>query len=123
MKMSNRFLVGVPDLFVKLPATPAALIEVKFDKRPRGAYRLRVTPKQAHVLRQADAAGMPIGVASFLQDERQHQLGLLLQPDVPPHEGTVCDTEAYTWMKRGTREATLQNVLQIFLASNGYDRR
>lgn len=81
-KMNNRFLIGVSDLIVKLPpqvmhgssrGCPAGFLEVK-----QRAYNIRgltefepggdgVTHQQAKFLTEAWTAGMPCGVASFLQ--------------------------------------------------------
>jgi len=68
-KLSSRFLVGVVDLLVKLPKWPAGLLEVKQRDFPASDARfaLDVTLPQQRFLRQFDAAGMPCGVASFLQ--------------------------------------------------------
>lgn len=68
-KMSNRFLIGVSDVIVKLPKWPAGFIEVKQRAYPTSdkPFELDVTTPQANFLRDFDAAGMPCGVASFLQ--------------------------------------------------------
>jgi hypothetical protein len=69
-KMSSRFLVGVADLLVKLRGYPAGLLEVKQRDFPStdAHFLLDVTRPQQNFLRDFDAAGMPCGVASFLQD-------------------------------------------------------
>lgn len=81
-KMSHRFLVGIPDLLVKLPQpgvlrnSPAAgILEVKQRDAPKSdiEFRLDVTPQQKRYLTMAHKAGMPTGVISFL---RQHGKGL-----------------------------------------------
>lgn len=77
-KMSNRFLIGVSDLLVKLsPKTnhdalrgcPAGFLEVKQRDYTRGldVFTLDVTFPQAKFLQDAAKADMPCGVASFLQ--------------------------------------------------------
>ncbi len=68
-KLSNRFLVGVADLLVKLPGYPAGVLEVKqrdLPKDTRLTWKLDITGPQTRFLRDADAAGMPAGVASFM---------------------------------------------------------
>lgn len=68
-KLSNRFLVGVVDLLVKLPDYPAGVLEVKQRDLPKNtelAWKLDVTGPQVRFLRDAHAAGMPAGVASFM---------------------------------------------------------
>lgn len=71
-KMSNRFLIGVPDLLIKLPNSPATFLETKqhtFNNRDAAPAKfwLRVTPLQAKFLRDANAAGVPGLVGSFVQ--------------------------------------------------------
>lgn len=84
MKLSHRFLVGVPDLLVKLGPTQAGVLEVKrHDLSPIGVranmpFRLDVTPAQRRYLRDADRGGMPSGVMSFIQTGRGAS-SLLLQ--------------------------------------------
>ncbi len=68
-KLSNRFLVGVVDLLVKLPDYPAGVLEVKQRDLPRDnnlTWKLDVTGPQQRFLRDAHGAGMPAGVASFM---------------------------------------------------------
>lgn len=75
--MSNRFLVGVADLLVKLPLRPAAFIEVKqktgtnLDARE---FTLDVTVPQKTFLRKFHAVGMRAGVLSFLQNGGRREL-------------------------------------------------
>lgn len=72
-KLSNRFIIGVADLLVKLPRCPAGLIEVKrydfgrFDVKHR--FKLDVTALQKRFLEEFQNAGMPAGIASFMQQK------------------------------------------------------
>lgn len=71
-KLSNRFLVGVSDLLVKLPARPAMLLEVKLNKFSSltddgHGFMLDVTKLQDDFLRRYARAGMLCAVASFVQ--------------------------------------------------------
>lgn len=68
-KMSHRFLVGVPDLFVQpyFSARPFFL-EVKHRTSwPKEDFKLDVTKLQDQFLRRAHSAGMDCGVASFIK--------------------------------------------------------
>ncbi len=68
-KLSNMYLVGVADLLVKLPDYPAGVLEVKQRDLPKDknlTWKLDVTGPQTRFLRDAHAAGMPAGVASFM---------------------------------------------------------
>jgi hypothetical protein len=68
-KLSNRFLVGVADLLVKMPNGPATLLEVK--QREWGPqlnrFILDVTVPQQRFLKNYADAGMTCGVMSFVQ--------------------------------------------------------
>lgn len=70
-KMSHRFLVGVVDLFVKLPDCNAMMIEAKFHRLSPKAHDdvtwdLGVTAPQRRFLERAHKAGITTGVVSFL---------------------------------------------------------
>lgn len=77
-KMSNRFLVGVPDLFVKLPIYQSCFIECKredWPKMPGTALRIALTPKQRAHLRAAQKAGQPAGwVVAFERGRGEFEL-------------------------------------------------
>lgn len=61
-KMSHRFLVGIPDLFVKLPSYPTTLIECKMGTiNARREVSVDLTPKQRKSLRDARKAGQAAG--------------------------------------------------------------
>ena len=80
-KSANRFLVGVPDLFVKTLNYPGAFFEVKQNPEPSSqrAIRLNVTPLQAKFLRDLDAAGQLAGVIAFLQNPKHRRLGMMVR--------------------------------------------
>lgn len=77
-KLSNRFMAGVPDLLVKLPRYPAALLEVKIDKHPvkSTTVTLGVTKLQETFLEKYEKAGMATGVMAFLQHRRDLYVSL-----------------------------------------------
>lgn len=68
LKMSNRFLVGVADLLIKLPNWPAMVIEVKLNKKPLrpGTVLLNLQVAQYNFLERTNTANMPCGVLSFM---------------------------------------------------------
>lgn len=91
MKMDNKYIVGVSDLLTKLPNKlfpsgalaldfPAGMVEVKQRKRPVRdiSFTLDITHMQAKFLDDVAAAGMPAGVASFLQEGTGSGLKLYL---------------------------------------------
>lgn len=78
-KLSNRFLVGVVDLLIKLPNIPAMVMEVKItDFRPgissNHKIRLDVTHLQQNFLKQYHKAGMIAGVISGVEIGRNIRL-------------------------------------------------
>lgn len=78
-KSSNRFLVGVADLYVKVPEYPGVFLEAKLDKMPilKSTVSLDTTIKQRHFLRDAYEAGTPAGVISFIRGPKE--LGVTIQ--------------------------------------------
>lgn len=67
-KLSNRFLIGVADLYVKLPRHPGVFIEVKDEKLPKKSDHvlLGLTPLQRRFLMDAHRAGDNAAVLSFI---------------------------------------------------------
>lgn len=70
-RMSHRFLVGVPDLIIKLPASPAGWLEVKQSTRPKRSpcVAIDTTLSQRLFLQRAARANMPAGVLSFVWEK------------------------------------------------------
>lgn len=71
MKASNRFLVGVPDVYAKIPGCPSAWVEVKWRRAPVSItrsfqFRLDVTAPQCRFLELETRAGGVGLVASFM---------------------------------------------------------
>jgi hypothetical protein len=100
-KLSNRFMVGVSDLLIKLPNWPACLIEVKMDEAPvtRGSVALRPTVPQLRFLRKYADAGMITGVASCVTKDRE--FGIAIVP-VRDFAGSVrVLLEAHRWCLMG----------------------
>lgn len=80
MKMSHRFLVGVPDLLATLPVGRPSLIEVKFNTvRHAESKNLAVTPLQERMLRKAHIGGMGAGVLSILSRSGTREEGYLIR--------------------------------------------
>lgn len=77
IKMNNRFIIGVPDLLIKLPGNlQAFMLEAKKHDfaasiRDDHVFDLEVTKLQRDNLRDWQRAGMPTGVVSFIQYKRQ----------------------------------------------------
>lgn len=71
LKLSNRFMIGVCDLFVKLPTCQPMLLEAKLhnlsDKTQNHVWDVGCTKLQQDFLRNWHEAGMLTGVVSFIQ--------------------------------------------------------
>lgn len=68
-KMSHRFLIGVPDLLVKLPDWDAMFLEAKWRDEPvqdDHRFKLKVTAQQFRFLKEAQGAGLGSGIVSVL---------------------------------------------------------
>lgn len=70
-KLQDRFVGGRADLLIKLPddRAPAGFLEIKQRAYPAtdAQFKLDVTHLQDRFLAKASVAGVPTGVASFLQ--------------------------------------------------------
>lgn len=106
-KLSNRFLIGVSDLLVKLPANPAMLIEVKKNPFPVKSHivDLEVTPKQLQFLVSYAKVGMRCGVLSFLFTKERgkrviHAFVFAVIPSLGASAFTV-STDSYRLLGRG----------------------
>lgn len=64
-KQSNRFLVGVLDLFVQLPTHPTVILEVKYENKYRadGSVKIELSPHQVRNMGNINKAG---GVAGWI---------------------------------------------------------
>lgn len=64
-KISHRFVLGIADIYVKMPGADAAWIECKLERMPvrRVALPLELTPHQRRFLKDNRAAG---GVSLWL---------------------------------------------------------
>lgn len=126
-KLSNRFLIGVCDLLVKLPAEPAALIEAKLERITLIAptdrsILLEVTKLQRAFLLEYYRAGMICGVASFVERGEKGLRGLsvgLFRLDVLEQRGysdgyLVSLLEHVSLSDHPTRDQTLLEQLRKF---------
>jgi hypothetical protein len=82
-KLSNRFLVGIADLLIKIPEQEVLLAEAKLARfkripLPDHVFRLDVTVPQKAFLRAFRAAGARCGVLSFVEISGRGRLGLYL---------------------------------------------
>lgn len=104
-KMSAKFLIGVPDLFLKLAASIPGMWEVKIDNVPvkSTVVRLKVTDLQLKWLRDYASAGGLAGVISglragprlFIQAKRVKNAD---------HDEPTMDVAGYRELLRGKRD-------------------
>lgn len=78
-KMSNRFLIGVPDLMFKLPRYSTSFWEVK--RRPTAHQNPDPSPKQKLWLRDYTRAGGFCGVINFISKDNEMAFAIKLSTD------------------------------------------
>lgn len=122
-KMSNRFLIGVADLLIKLPQTehPAMVLEVKINKLPlkTKTITLNVSPLQERYLCDAAAAGMPAGVLSFVKGpNRMLMVSMMNIADAFAVDYKVNLEDRHVTIPLGQRGPVILKVLQDFAASH-----
>lgn len=83
LKMSHRFLIGIPDLLVKLPGRPAMILEAKVHEcmvyRPDSEFKLEATALQERELRMMEGAGLITGILSFVSLQKRGIRGLYME--------------------------------------------
>lgn len=121
-KLSNRFLVGVSDLLIKLPDREAALIEVKLAKfapktKPDHEFNLGVTVLQQEFLKKYNKAGMRTGIMSFVEHGRQKLWVGLFKLDTFDEPGYVeRPIDAHTPLCWVERRVEILDVIKGFVS-------
>lgn len=72
-KMSNRFLVGVVDLFIKFPGCPSWIVEAKYVRvasLKTASFKAEVTTQQARFMNKYHAVGESAFVLMFVEFAR-----------------------------------------------------
>lgn len=119
-KLSNRFLVGVSDLLIKLPGREAALIEVKLAKfhpatKPDHEFDLGVTVLQREFLKKYHEAGMRAGVLSFVEHGRQQLWAGLFRLDTFNRAGYLMQPiDAHAPLNWVERRIEIREMLEDF---------
>lgn len=115
LKLSNRFLVGVVDLMIKLPNYPVMILEVKrrdYVKTGTGYFVLEVTEPQKKFLRKWWAAGAITGVLSFTQKKGKGVTSLSLAAyTLPQMEGSAWGAHWVDHTPLGDKAQRYKNVL------------
>ena len=72
LKMSNRFVVGVPDLLIQLPGLPTVLVECKaqtLPAKPETPFRLGLSRHQSASIDHINESGGNAGWCLFVPKE------------------------------------------------------
>lgn len=116
-KLSNRFLVGVPDLLIHLPNTGTGIWEVKSCEmgKLREQFTLKVTPLQDKFLRVMSKAGGTCGVISFIEIGRDvfmaaYQYDIIAYKDAFLKKFVVSG-KSHKVLPRGRREKTIVSIM------------
>lgn len=113
-KVSNRFLVGVPDLLFQIPGCHTSYWEVKYS--PTLFRRMEPTPKQKIWLRDFTKAGGFCGVVYFAMGKSD--LMFAIRPTgFFPYEGDLrlwwkIEHADFTAIPRGSKFAPFKEALQ-----------
>lgn len=116
-KMSAKFLIGVPDLFLKLASSIPGMWEVKIDDVPKKSteVRLKVTELQLKWLRDYASAGGLAGVISGLRSGPRLFIQAKRVKNADREEPTM-DVAGYRELLRGKRDGGI--IDEIKRASN-----
>lgn len=118
-KLSNRFLIGVSDLLLKLPGDPPVLIEAKMaDLVTSRTVKVQPTAIQLHFLREWDNVGMMTGVVSFITRKREFGVMFLRTEEWNGDYAALSvltDDHAWCPMGSGHRQKLMLEEFQRFL--------
>lgn len=112
IKMSNRFLVGIPDLLLQLQGYPTTIWEAKKWREPTYGARVipKVTPAQWRFLNEFYKHGGICGVIMFLVGNQNLHFGIFDLPKVK--SGVYANEKDFTILPRGHREDTIFSILK-----------
>ena len=107
-KSSNRFLVGVADLWVGLPPYRLAFLECKLNPIPKRKHSvaLGTTVQQERFLTNVRKGGALAGVVSFIRDDKQ--LGMVIVPETVKEVPLT----SYRFMTHVFRQVLVETVLE-----------
>lgn len=117
-KLSNKFLVGVPDLLICLPGQPISIWEAKLNDKPLVVTEvtLKLTPLQEKTLSDLDNAGGFCGVISFLRTTGEIEMNAYLYRYLRYEDAFIkkhrVNIESHLKLRRGSREPTIVKILE-----------
>lgn len=121
IKLSHRFLVGVPDLMLQLPKWGTSLWEVKIqDAKSSGIAAVKMTPLQYQFLRDYAEAGGRCGLVSILRTPGETYIEVvpfaMLNSDPSAAIKHRAETKKHTLLQRGHREKLiLEEFERVFV--------
>jgi len=116
-KMSNKFLVGIPDLILCLPGQGIGVWEVKQTMMPKTVEHviLKPTALQEKVLNDVTEAGGFCGIISFIRGRRELYCGVYLYKTlryadefIKKHQIAISSHEP---LPRGEREGKIVDLI------------
>lgn len=71
MKMSNRFLSGIPDLMIKVPNHPVLFVEVKKGEiNKKGIVKINTSPMQRYIMQHMIKSGIRCEVWTVIEEKK-----------------------------------------------------
>lgn len=120
-KLSNRFLIGVADLLLKLPDRPPALIEAKMADVVIGkAVWVEPTTIQLRWLNDWKRAGMTTGVMSCVTRKREFGVCFLPISEWDHDRSVQVLTDAHAWCPMGPegRMRLMRKQFELYIEEN-----
>jgi len=125
-KLTNKFLVGVPDLFIHLPPFGTGIWEVKkatyrnmdtwFEEKLNRQIKVALSGLQNKFLRDFTNRGGMGGVISFVEGRRDDYMAAFPYEVISYGDSTlprfVTSSLAYSKLERGHRERIIVDVLE-----------
>lgn len=121
-KLSNRFLVGVPDLLLLHPDWTPGIYEVKLNKKPirKDIVNLEVTVPQENFLRAIEPMNMIAAVFSILRDGNDFGVAIKTITCFDKRRIQIAVND-YIWKHYADRKAIIWHALWQFNTQERHD--
>lgn len=114
-KLSNRFLVGVPDILIQMPFSITSIWEVKVNDRlvTRDYITLEVTAMQEKWLRDYATSMGVCGVISFVRDSKELMMAVYpIRSLAYPIRENQISLDKHRVLTKGKREEIMMELLK-----------
>lgn len=125
-KLSNKFLVGIPDLFVYLPGLGSGIWEVKsadiakmdgwYAERLQRFVKVKLSGLQDKFLRDMSSKGGLCGVISFIESKTNDYVAVYSYETLAYGDAMIqpfiVSSRGYSLLERGAREATIVKLME-----------